>query len=248
MASTNLYTGFWIDWDRGLIRGATLTTSSQSGFYLVAFLTLFVRTVGGHFWSILCYVVHQLRCGNADRDALHYQSQALLRNSQSASAYLWSVMKLSWGWKGKARHAFGRTLALVLIATTQIVAFALAAFFSSRIASSDRPVLLSNKDSCGYFGNDVSNIDFMVSSRRTAEWALNYARECYIDGVDSSLCNTFTTQKFGLGMRNVPCPFQDPSICFETQEGALQLDTGFLNSAEHFGINSRREHSFDYRM
>ena len=247
MASTNMYTGFWIDWDLGLIRGSTLTTTSQSGFYLVAFLALFIRIVGGHFWSIVCYIIHQLRSGKEDRDALHYQSQALLRNSQSTSSYLGSLMKLSWGWKGKTRNVLGRTLPLILIAILQMVAFALAAFFSSTIASSDRPVLVSNEDGCGYYGNNVSNIDFMVSSRRTAEWALNYARECYINGVDSSLCNTFVTQNFDLETKSVSCPFQDESICLRTTEGAVQIDTGYLNSAKHFGINSKPEYSFDYR-
>lgn len=247
MASTNIYTGFWIDWDRGLIHGSTLTTTSESGFYLVAFLTLFVRVVGAHFWSILCYIIHQWRCGKVDRDALHYQSQVLLRNSQSTSSYFWSLIRISWAWKGKTRNPLRRTLPLLLIAIIQMVAFALAAFFSSRIASNDRPVLVSNEDGCGYYGNNVSNIDFMVSSRRTAEWALNYARECYVDGIDSSLCNTFVTQKFGLEMKSVPCPFQDPSVCSQTDEGAFQIDTGFMNSAEHFGINSRREYALDYR-
>lgn len=247
MASTNIYTGFWIDWEYGLIRGTTLTTSGVSGFYLVAFLTLYVRAVGGHFWSILCYIVHQIQCTREDRDALHYQSLALLRNSHSTSSYLWDLTELIWAWRGKVKRLLGRTVLLYLMGVLQVLTFALAAFFSSRIASNSRPVLIDNEKYCGYYGNDVSQIDFMVNSRRTAEWALNYARECYVDGVDSSLCNTFTTRSFDIQTKSVSCPFPDKSICLPTREGALQMDTGYLNSAKHFGINSKRRDSFDYR-
>src|SRR5277367_4316988 len=70
MAELSIYTGFWINWSKGPILGATLTTTSQDGFLLVSFLALFVRMVGGHFWSVLCFVMHQLKSDLGSQDGL----------------------------------------------------------------------------------------------------------------------------------------------------------------------------------
>lgn len=60
MVESSIYTGIWINWSKGPILGATLTTTSKDGFLLASFLALFVRMVGSHFWSVLCFVIHQL--------------------------------------------------------------------------------------------------------------------------------------------------------------------------------------------
>ena len=61
MSEALVYHGPWINFSKGTILGATLTISARDGAILVAFLALFVRFVGGHFWSILCFVLHQSR-------------------------------------------------------------------------------------------------------------------------------------------------------------------------------------------
>jgi hypothetical protein len=60
-----------MNWSKGPISGATVTTSSQHGFLLVSFLALSVRMLGGHFWSVLRFIMHQLKSESGLEDRLH---------------------------------------------------------------------------------------------------------------------------------------------------------------------------------
>ncbi len=75
MSSDIAYTGHWVRWADGPVLGSTLTLTSRNGAFLVAFLALFVNFVGGQFWTILKFLVHQLRAKRRSEDALHHQQQ-----------------------------------------------------------------------------------------------------------------------------------------------------------------------------
>lgn len=48
-------------------------------------------------------------------------------------------------------------------------------------------------------------------------------------------------------MSDAPCSFADSSLCISTNSTPVTLDTGYLSSSAHFGVNTRREESILYR-
>ena len=77
--------------------------SSSSGALLVAFLALFVRLVGNHFWEIICFLIFWARTSARSRakDGLWHQQQALLRNKQTDGTFAFELLRASWcggGW------------------------------------------------------------------------------------------------------------------------------------------------------
>ena len=62
---------------------------------------LSIRLVGSHLWSIFCYAIHQWRSRRGDRDTLHHQQQALLRNSSSVTSTLWLWLKITFAHCGR---------------------------------------------------------------------------------------------------------------------------------------------------
>lgn len=252
-----VYTGFWINYAKGTIPGATLTISHQNGFYLVSFLTLFVRYVGGHMWSIICFIVHQIRHTRELRDGLWHQQQILIRNSHSHLDTLWDFMKLSFFWRRHVNSPFLRNLGYMLLVIVHASLFIAAAFFSSQIASTSDDVLIKSTGQCGYltypnnktFTKDDADIslDSWVNARSNAMWSQSYTRDCYMTNVDSSTCNTFTKRNIKVELSQTTCPFTaNTSICIDPKQ-AIQADTGYINSALDLGINSPLEQSIDYR-
>lgn len=75
MSSDIACTGRWIRWADGPVLGSTLTLTSRNGSFLVAFLALYVSFVGGQFWTILKFLIHQWRAKRRPKDALHHQQQ-----------------------------------------------------------------------------------------------------------------------------------------------------------------------------
>lgn len=256
MAASTIYTGFWVNWSKGPILGATITTSSQQGFLLVSFLALFVRMVGGHFWSVLCFVMHQLKSDPSPQDGLHHQHQLLLRNSQSHTSALWDLTKVAFFWRSHARRSFWRTLPLIAIAFLQLAIFTAAGLFSSHIASSSDEVLVRSPY-CGYIQapDSLSHLDakgqeqladFFIAKRTAALWSSSYAQNCYQSNGTTSGCNSFAVPKIQTTSTLTSCPFGD-GICLDEDAGALQIMTQSINSDKHLGVNSDSKHSIDYR-
>jgi hypothetical protein len=79
--SSYIYAGVWTDWSYGSVIGARLTLSNHNAYFLVLFLTLFVRYLGQALWTIFCYYAFQAQSTQLPQDTLYYQLQATLRNS-----------------------------------------------------------------------------------------------------------------------------------------------------------------------
>ena len=256
MAESTIYTGFWVNWSKGPILGATLTTTSQHGFLLVSFLALFVRMVGGHFWSVLCFVMHQIKSDSGPQDGLHHQHQLLLRNSQSHTSTLWDLTKVAFFWRSNARHSIWRTLPLIVIAFLHLAIFTTAGLFSSHVASSSDEVLVRSPY-CGYIQspNNLQHLDAkgqeqladsLIATRTAALWSFSYAQNCYQSNGTGSGCNAFAVPKIETTSVITSCPFA-VGMCLDDAAGALKISTDFINSDIHLGVNSRRKHSIDYR-
>jgi hypothetical protein len=229
--------------------GSTITIPASQGAFLIAFLAVFVRWTSSHLWSIICFAIHQYRSSTKDRDGLYHQQQALLRNTPSDSLSIWIFIKLYRRWKSRSRGALGKSVALVLVAGLHFSVFAIAGIFSSKVAVTGDEVLVKSGQ-CGwmaeYLGGDMPSQQSLrdirsalyVSGRWSAEQSLAYASACYgrESAAYSSLCSIFAVKRIESQInRTSLCPFAR-STCEKPY--AAEIDTGYLDSSFHLGINT----------
>lgn len=129
-----VYTGFWINWSSGLMRGATLTVANSTGGVITAFLALFVTVVGTSLWRLLCFVLHtKLSARQIPRDGFYHQQQVILRNASTAMDGLKSFAQLAWKWRDRStrrrRQIIPLISGMVLLSST----FFIASILSSQV-------------------------------------------------------------------------------------------------------------------
>ena len=260
-AELSIYTGFWVNWSSGRVFGSTLTLSADNSAFLIAFIALFVRFVGGQLWSVITFLASRA-CSTAEpRDALYHQQQAVLRNTSQPVDLVWSMLKLAWFWKGFASKASTRTLSFVTSSLAYIAAFALAGIFSSRVSSANSEVLLLPNNHCGFWHYPRSRdfdpakeswpdytyqkTQYTANYNQLVQQSHVYVSECYNKtiGGQTQACLPFGRDRIGWTTDlNAKCPFS-PEMCLTK---AISLDTGFIGSRSHFGINSHTD-EIEYR-
>ena len=258
-SNVNVHTGPWINWTKGPIYGGTITLTLRDASILVSFFALFVRLVGSHLWSIFCYLLHQWRSKQRNRDAFHHQHQALLRNSSSAATTLWLWLKVGWAWRSETFHPMLHSLAFVAIGILYIAAFGIAGLFSSRLVITDRSVLVRS-DVCGpwslsdqFTASNFNNFNatpavlqeqesYAINSRQDLTNSLAYVQDCYpVAGPD---CENYIVGALNQIINwNASCPF-DESLCLTD---AIEIDTGYIDSAIDLGINAKPADRVLYR-
>ncbi|KAK5655220.1 hypothetical protein OQA88_6119 [Cercophora sp. LCS_1] len=257
-APVQIQTGLWINWSRGPVYGATITLTRSDANTLIAFIAFFVAWVGTCIWRIICFALHYALSSKGEQDGLHRQQQAILRNASEPEAGLRLIAMVFWAWRRRARNAFWRLLLPFLIALACVVIGTLASVFSSRITDIGSEVLIGG-DNCTAIGTYVDFADkesdpyeaylVPVSMQRSfqIETAANYALQCYSDNGTTELgCDYFVQRRLPIKMdMNAGCPFNS-SLC-KSQDQNLILDTGYLDSHVHFGINSAPKDRFLYR-
>ena len=260
MTSTvTVHTGPWRNWTKGPIYGGTITLTLRDGSILISFFALFVRLVGSHLWSIFCYLLHQWRSKQGNRDAFHHQHQALLRNSSSAATTLWLWLKVGWAWRSETLHPMLHSLAFVVMGMLYVAAFGIAGLFSSRIVMTDQSVLvrsnvcgswpLSDQLAKSNFNNFSSppavlqeEESYAINTRYDITECLAYVQDCY--PVADPGCEGYIVAALNQTInKNASCPFDD-SLCLTE---AIEIDTGYLDSAIDLGINAKPEDRVWYR-
>ncbi|KAH8649739.1 hypothetical protein BGZ60DRAFT_437287 [Tricladium varicosporioides] len=249
LASGLAYVGAWVNHSKGSILGATLTVPAHTGRILIAALALLVGWTGSHFWSLVCFVLHQFRATSHSEDGLHYQQQVLLRSRVSDTTILFRLLEIGIAWRKHTRCSIRRILPLLLAASTNIAVFLVAGILSSRATNAGSEVLAKGK--CGFLRsvNDPSpgfmtgeilldrNIFYMAAYTSFREESF-YVRSCYGNhkGKESDLCNFYTTPFIESRVdKNASCPFST-DMC---SVPAISFDTGLIDSNDHLGINSR---------
>ncbi|KAK7184516.1 hypothetical protein DPSP01_013940 [Paraphaeosphaeria sporulosa] len=253
---TDVYTGFWIDWEKGRSKGATLTLPQAQGFILVSFLTLFVQFSGACLWRVVCFILHQARSTTAPRDGLFQQQQIILRNAITAPNALWNLSRSTLAWRGHVESPFRQAMALILITVIHMSFFGVAGLFSSQIASTGAGSALVRSEVCGY-PKEISHIraveaynlegdqlttfnSEVLLGRLTLTKSATYARSCYTNPLDSGAtdCNIYiNTYLEGVdvsAVENATCPFGGNSC--GTSKG-VRYDSGHISSSKHLGIN-----------
>lgn len=75
-----------------------------------------------------------------------------------------------------------------------------------------------------------------------------YAHQCYGNNSMAQVCSTYVQKALPFTMtKNTECPFPGKEkICLHDHAN-IRLDTGFLDSHDHLGINTNSETRFAYR-
>lgn len=245
--------GVWTNWSRGSVLGATLTLNRQQGSLLIAFTAFFVTIVATRFWRIACSVIHRRLSVAEPRDALHFQRQAIFRNSTSSEAALWSFVQILWAWRGLTQRNLARTLPSICLAAISLLAFAFASGFSSSISTAIGDEVLIDGTHCGYLDYTLLSPD--IVTQIVDPWqagsitnAVSYASQVYSPISTRVFGSTAYVQRALSSKRNdtASCPFED-HVCRSTTSN-LVLDTGYLDIARDLGLNLKPDRSMLYRQ
>ncbi len=242
-----VHIGTWTNWSRGPILGATLTLTRDNGNLLIAFTAFFIGWVSSRFWRVVCLAFHRLYSTPEPRDALHHQRQAILRNSATPESGFWVFSQLYWAWcrSGSATYSLLRTLPVILSAVFCICAFAVTSGFSSRVSTGIGNEVLIDGTNCGLIELAAAASFESIALRtvnvaRLANNAANYAQQCYLfnsSGSGMFDCTSFVENRLPATINDqAPCPFKN-GIC-RSNNSNLLLDTGYIDSHEHLGLNA----------
>ncbi len=251
------YTGVWINWSHGAVRGATLTIPQKYGGLLTAFLAIYVASAGVVFWRTLSYVLHQYNTtkpGNR-RDGLHYQRQIILRNGGSAAGAFLAFMKLPLGWSPRATTSFFRILPFAILAGLNVAVFSVASIFTSVVSNAPgNSTLILGPDCGGFLAGLAGSIN---STRGQVGWdskilgdtyeAAVYVRQCYSAKATNLGCGVYNRQSLPFTVNaNASCPFAS-GLCLFNDHSAFAMDTSLLDSHADLGINAPPEHRISFR-
>ena len=164
--------------------------------------------------------------------------------------------KIYWVWRSKesidtrVERLKRRSLFFSLSPLLVFVAFSAAGIFIGEVAG---PTYRSNhviakSIRCGVAPFDSSRQGFSAEGLKFVNVTLlgrKYAKPCYSSNTTLSSCSLYPVQSLPYNSSLVECPFgNDPSgqtSCILGQQGALRMDTGFLNTNTHLGINAPPE-------
>lgn len=257
MSTASVQLGLWTDRSKSGFWGPTWTASASQGLLLVSFFALFIAAVSRHAWGIIRYSLHQIRSSGAPQDGLYHQQQLILRNSASPETALWRFLQLAWAWRGRPEARSIRAFPLLLTTLIQVFIFAVASIFSSEVLDVT-DIVLVHSPYCGYQtysagpGPLRTTTDFgmlnaaLVEHQEAIQASSSYARRCYSANAGED-CDSFVIPQIHTGFElNVECPFE-PSMCLAGTQGAMAVDSGYIHTDTHLGINSGPEDSLAYR-
>ncbi|KAI0390399.1 hypothetical protein F5Y17DRAFT_65954 [Xylariaceae sp. FL0594] len=249
----DVYLGSWTNWSRGRVLGATLTTTSRDGALLIAFLALYVSFAGTQFWRLTCFILHYRLSSSDPQDAVYHQRQVVLRNSPTGLAGILKFGQVLWAWRNYAQGLYRRLVPMLLASLLCFLAFFLAGIFSSQITAAPGDHVLLTGANCGIlFANldtDLDRVSTLLQPylREVGVASQEYAVRCYSNISNSIGCDDFVKSRLPVTLvANAPCPFH-ASIC-QSQDKNMLIDSGYLDSQAHFGLNAPPEHRFLFRQ
>ncbi|KAI1132832.1 hypothetical protein F5Y10DRAFT_291787 [Nemania abortiva] len=228
-----VYLGLWTNWSRGQVLGLTLTLRRQEANLLIAFTAFFIAFIATRFWRIVCFAFHRLYAKATPQNAVYHQRQAILRNSSTPEG---GILQLVWlAWANRDRGDRFTPLLMAIVALFCISAFTAAGGLSSQISTAVGTEVLIRSLNCGKF------ILLSPSKAEMIDNAANYAQQCYSTSTAGTLdCGRFVTKKLTSSVDDrAMCPFKE-KMCRSTSKN-LRIDSGYISSHEHFGINSPDE-------
>ncbi|KAJ3455652.1 hypothetical protein MRS44_017134 [Fusarium solani] len=245
----NVYTGVWVDYSQGRIAGATITLTSRNGSILVAALSMFLVFVGSQFWNILSFVIHQMNATDKATDILHCQHQAIFRNAGTSIGAARELLALPFSWRRgqpeprKFSMIIFRSWAWAFLAITNFCVWSVVGLFSSVITKSASSDILVRPGTCGIVFDKTSETGFSSKALNQTIIADTHARACYGSNGNPAQCNLFVQPQIAWAENtNASCPLGS-GFCSAT----LELDSGYIDSHRHLGINAPLENRISYR-
>jgi hypothetical protein len=241
MSNTTVYHGVWHNHSTNTL---TLTLSSVTGGLLTNALVIWIGWVATQFWKSIRYLVHQINAGQGERDYLHHQKQAALRNSGSPESLFATLRKLWAAWrKPKPRGlgmlwAFWRLITLIAVALVYFIGIEAAKLLSSFIYTKSGDDVLITSPFCGYglIGNNTnSGTDYELLVLNQTITAETYVAQCYVPSPDPFKCGYLPQAQIKWTGNNTRCPFASDNICLVL---AYQVDSGYMDSDHDLGINA----------
>jgi hypothetical protein len=159
-----------------------------------------------------------------------------------------------WKWRSSARQPVWRSSYLFLIAVTHLIVVSFAGIAVSRWLRVES-LVLGTGEKCGFVQQDLNfnqtlegrqkNNAYFVWGRRLGQETLSYTKSCYSKQLPyEGACQSFQLASIPFTHREVPCPFGSRLCALPT---ALEVDTGYLDSNTHFGINAPPENGVRFR-
>lgn len=160
---------------------------------------------------------------------------------------------LAWRSGGRARRPVFRLLPIIVSAFLVSAAFGVASIFSSNVTSETLNQVLLKGTRCGVTSSRKANSTYkelvMLYPWQTdrANQFLNYGSQCYTNETHKDGCNLYIKSRLPFeSKRGIVCPFGD-NIC-KLQNDNWMMDTGYLDSLEHLGINAPTKDRFQLRI
>ncbi|KAH0170655.1 hypothetical protein KCU67_g2540, partial [Aureobasidium melanogenum] len=251
-SQANVYEGIWTDWSSSSTSYNTLTLKTIWGGFLVAFLAMYVRLAGSAFWNIVRFVAHQVgaRRRDYDEEAPFLQQQAILRNTGTPIGASWKLVQSALTWRKLTPASSKRAWKLIVMASVHGLVFVAAGLFSSRVTKPGRQDVLISNGNCGVWGFPSSTVagneGWQTKALNDGNTAAAYARNCYKDGNSLLGCGLYVKDNLTWTINtNDTCPFA-AGMCIGGNTAAYSMDTGALDSLEHFGLNTKE--SLKYRL
>jgi hypothetical protein len=249
MAILQKYFGQWMNYSQNPIFGATITLSNHDTDILQGFLALFISFVGGQFWTIISFVMHQAgpsgttasgpsKTTNSAR-RFDLKRRVILRNSAAPGDTACDFVSLGFDSRKERKPMFVATI-LALLAVVTYAGFTTAGILIPPKIKSESGESLILGQNCGFF--NVSSLQTNpalnnLKQKQDTTTAATFARNCYRVDPKPPQCNRFTKpQLTWTSTSNVPCPF-DLKLCNVNASTGYSMDTGYLDSLD-LGINA----------
>ncbi|KAF4214795.1 hypothetical protein CNMCM6805_009440 [Aspergillus fumigatiaffinis] len=216
------YTGPWINWSEGVIRGATLTLSQKHSGVLSAFLAILVYPMNGDYYGANGQMASLYHGTDKGQDALHAQRQIILRNKTAGGA-AWALIMLPFG-------------------------NGVSGLFTSYITKTAGKSTIIIGPGCGGFTYNASDSIIMCSKTLQDTYeAATYVRQCYQGSPSGLMCGTYARPSIPFTTnQNASCPFAS-ELCAYNDRSAFEMDTSLLDSQTDFGINARPKDRIKFR-
>lgn len=182
----------------------------------------------------------------------------MLRNSSTHAEAAWYAIRIPLGWRKQSGflRALARSSPILIVSLLSIASWATAQISLSRLWTDASDEFLVNSGLCGWVAlaedSTMANIQsFALYQAQRIESALAYVSLCHGEArgqtAQEDSCRRLPGADINYTMSDAPCPFADSSLCISTNSTPVTLDTGYLSSNTHFGVNQRQDESILYR-
>ncbi|KAL5380203.1 hypothetical protein DPSP01_008004 [Paraphaeosphaeria sporulosa] len=233
--------GYWVDWSKGPVMGQTYTVDAQTGTLIVAVLTILASVATAQLWSLLTFMLHQVRAHGMGSEGLFWQQQALLRTMPTPAAFLADSFKLSWAWRSRVSHSVLRSLPVLAFALFFTIGSIAGGISTSYAVDNSNIEVLVNSPFCGrinhtkIFSGNQQGVSILATHGDSIQ---SYATNCYQNGSSlPAVCrNTFHRPNITFSAEPAPCPWNE-TMCSGEGSNAIVMDSGVLDMRMHFGLN-----------